>query len=80
MKESFALIAVAVLGAAFHSMPASAADDGAALRAEVDALKTEYESRIGALEARIARGLSPQAVRWVVVCVGVAMALSLLVS
>ena len=55
MKESFALLAVAVIGAAFHPMTASAADDGAALRAEVESLKAEYESRIGALEARIAQ-------------------------
>ena len=34
----------------------------------------------GLVGARIARSLSPQAVRWVVVCVGVAMALSLLVA
>jgi uncharacterized protein len=34
----------------------------------------------GLLGARIARGLSPQAVRWVVVAVGVAMGLSLFVS
>jgi hypothetical protein len=37
-------------------LPASAAvSDGATLRAELDALKAEYESRIGALEARLAQ-------------------------
>jgi hypothetical protein len=41
-----------LIGAA--SIPASAADDGATLRAELEALKSDYETRIAALEARIA--------------------------
>ena len=53
MKGSFALLAVAVIGAAFHPGTALAADDGSALRAELDQLKSDYESRIAALEARI---------------------------
>jgi hypothetical protein len=55
MKGSFALLAVAMIGAAFHSGTALAADDGAALRAELDQLKSDYESRIASLEARIAQ-------------------------
>ena len=55
MKGSFALLAVAMIGAAFHSGTALAADDGTALRAELDQLKSDYESRIAALEARIAQ-------------------------
>ena len=55
MKGSFVLLAVAVIGAAFHSGTALAADDGTALRAELDQLKSDYESRIASLEARIAQ-------------------------
>ena len=54
MKGSFALLAVALIGAAFHAVSASAADDAAALRAELEQLKANYDSRIAALEGRIA--------------------------
>lgn len=44
---------LALLGAA-PPVPAAAADDVAALRAELDALQSAYAARIGALESRIA--------------------------
>jgi hypothetical protein len=52
MNGSVLLLSAALIGAA--SLPASAADDGATLRAELEALKSDYESRIAALEARLA--------------------------
>ena len=53
MKGSFALFAVAALACATYPAAGSAADDTAALRAELDALKSEYDARVAALEARI---------------------------
>ena len=53
MKGSFALFAVAALACATYPAVGSAADDTAALRAELDALKSEYDARVAALEARI---------------------------
>jgi hypothetical protein len=47
------LLASAVIAAAWLPVHAQAADDVAALRAEVEALKTEYAQRVTALEARI---------------------------
>ena len=55
MKGSFALFAVAALACATYPAAGSAADDTAALRAELDALKSEYDARVAALEARIAQ-------------------------
>jgi hypothetical protein len=50
----YALALVASFGAAFCTAPAArAAESTATLRAELDALKTEYQSRIQALEQRL---------------------------
>ena len=53
MKGSLALFAVAALACVTYPAAGSAADDTAALRAELDALKSEYDARVAALEARI---------------------------
>jgi hypothetical protein len=53
MKESYVLFAVAALACATYPAAGSAADDTAALRAELDALKSDYDARVAALEARI---------------------------
>jgi hypothetical protein len=55
MKGSFVLLAIVALWAATHPAAVSAADDTAALRAELESLKSEYDSRVAALEARIAQ-------------------------
>jgi hypothetical protein len=55
MKGSFVLLAIVALWAATHPAAVPAADDTAALRAEVESLKSEYDSRVAALEARIAQ-------------------------
>ena len=47
------LMASAVIAAAWLPAHAQAADDVAALRAEIEALKSEYAERVGSLEARI---------------------------
>jgi hypothetical protein len=52
MNGSVRLLSAVLIGVA--SIPVSAADDEAALRAELEALKSDYETRIAALEARIA--------------------------
>src|SRR5688572_15905711 len=51
-KSIAALIAVVFTALA---QPARAADDAAALRAELDSLKSDYDARVAALEARIAQ-------------------------
>jgi len=48
-------IAVAAVAATLLPAAGQAADDVGALRAEIDAIKTEYAQRVGALEARIAQ-------------------------
>ena len=53
MKGSLAIFSVAALACATYPAAGSAADDTAALRAELDALKSEYDARVAALEARI---------------------------
>jgi len=50
-KPIAALLAVAC---AVLAQPAGADDDAAALRAELDSLKSDYDARVAALEARIA--------------------------
>ncbi|MGD9599378.1 MAG: hypothetical protein AB7G76_15965 [Steroidobacteraceae bacterium] len=49
------IAALCALGFATLPALATAADDAASLRAELDALKADYATRVGALEARIAR-------------------------
>lgn len=49
-KPLAALVAVAL---AAHALPARADDDAAALRAELESLKSDYEGRVAALESRI---------------------------
>jgi hypothetical protein len=53
MKGPFALLVLAALGCAAFPADGHAADDAAALRVELEALKSEYDSRVAALEARI---------------------------
>src|SRR5262245_46472772 len=48
------IAALLALACASFPAPAETADDAAALRAELQALKSDYDARIGALEARIA--------------------------
>ncbi|MBV6416952.1 MAG: hypothetical protein CMLOHMNK_01570 [Steroidobacteraceae bacterium] len=49
------IVALCALGLASMPSFAATADDAAGLRAELDALKADYATRIGALEARIAQ-------------------------
>ena len=53
MGHASRLIASAVIAAAWLPANVQAADDVAALRAEIAALKADYAQRVGALEARI---------------------------
>ena len=55
MNGSLALLAVAALAGAAYPAASFAANDTAALRAELDSLRSEYQARVTALEARIAQ-------------------------
>jgi hypothetical protein len=55
MTSSKALAALLALAGTISPTPGQAADDAASLRAELQALKNEYTTRVDALEARIAQ-------------------------